>query len=152
MHESLDHILSNMLFLYICGDQIEEYLGDIPYIFLYLFCGFAGSLIQIVITNYSLVPCIGASGAIAGIMGAYLIIHPTNKIRLLFIAIPIPVPAYIFISLWLIHNISMLTINFSDLTLEGVAYGAHLGGFLAGALTILILPDRNNRTILFDLS
>jgi membrane associated rhomboid family serine protease len=134
LHGSLLHIGGNMLFLWVFGNNVEDYLGKIGFIVFYLFAGAVAALAHIVYDPSSLTPVIGASGAIAGVMGMYLVLWPRARIIALvpFLAfIPLPIPAGIILVVWfgmqlLIHE-------------SGVAWVAHVGGFAAGALIGLLL-------------
>ena len=132
MHGGWMHLIGNMVFLWIFGDNIEDSMGHKKFLFFYLICGLLAALLQALINPSSPVPMIGASGAIAGILGAYLILHPKANINVLFWIIifitVIKVPAFIVLSVWIISQFFGST--------GGVAYFAHIGGFIAGALLI----------------
>ena len=132
MHGGWMHLIGNMVFLWIFGDNIEDSMGHKKFLFFYLICGLLAALLQALINPSSPVPMIGASGAIAGILGAYLILHPKANINVLFWIIifitVVKVPAFIVLSVWIISQFFGST--------GGVAYFAHIGGFIAGALLI----------------
>ena len=132
MHGGWMHLIGNMVFLWIFGDNIEDSMGHKKFLLFYLICGLLAALLQALINPSSPVPMIGASGAIAGILGAYLILHPKANINVLFWIIifitVIKVPAFIVLSVWIISQFFGST--------GGVAYFAHIGGFIAGALLI----------------
>ena len=132
MHGGWMHLIGNMVFLWIFGDNIEDSMGHKKFLFFYLICGLLAALLQALINPSSPVPMIGASGAIAGILGAYLILHPKANINVLFWIIifitVIKVPAFIVLSVWIISQFFGSS--------GGVAYFAHIGGFIAGALLI----------------
>lgn len=134
MHGSLMHLLGNMLFLWIFGNNIEDYLGKIRFIFFYLACGIGASLIHILFHFNSTVPVIGASGAVSGVMGAYLILYPYAKVRtLLFILIFITfvdIPAFVFLIVWFIFQLLYAGSG------SGIAWMAHVGGFIIGIILI----------------
>jgi membrane associated rhomboid family serine protease len=137
MHGSWMHILGNMLYLWIFGDQIEDALGHAKFLVFYLLCGLAAGFAQIVYSPESVIPCLGASGAIAGVLGAYLIKHPTNRVRVLMGRYITHMPAAVVLGFWIVLQI------FSQVSTpagkaSGVAYMAHIGGFIAGAVLILI--------------
>lgn len=154
MHGGLAHLLGNMLFLWIFGDNIEDDVGHVRYLLFYLLCGVLASLAHVGLTvalgglegDQSLVPCLGASGAISGVLGAYLVQHPTNRVTVFLFRVLTEVPAWVAIGLWFVFQIiSSLGVLGSGTRTGGVAYGAHLGGFLAGLALVkpfLIGVDR----------
>ena len=136
MHGGLMHIIFNMWFLWIFGDNIESVLGHKRYVLFYLLCGVGAALAQIQINTGSQIPMVGASGAIAGVLGAYLIRFPRATVHVLVILIIfitfIRVPAMVVIGIWFISN---LTAGLGTLGIEetgGTAWFAHLGGFVSG--------------------
>jgi len=141
LHGGLMHIAGNMLFLWIYGDNVEDALGHWWFLAFYLACGFIADLAHIASNTNSVVPTVGASGAIAGVMGAYLLLYPKAKVDLILILVvifkKITLPSYIILGFW------MATQLFSGVTTSvtggGVAYWAHIGGFLAGVLLIFPL-------------
>ena len=140
MHGSLWHLLGNMLFLWIFGNNIEDYLGKMRFIFFYLACGAGASLIHVLFNLNSTIPVVGASGAVSGIMGAYLILYPNAKVRtLVFIFIIITfvdVPAFVFLVVWFVFQF------FYAGGQSGIAWLAHVGGFVLGILLIKIMQQR----------
>ena len=137
MHGSWMHILGNMLYLWIFGDQIEDALGHVKFLIFYLVCGVAASFAQILYNVDSIIPNLGASGAIAGVLGAYLIKHPTNRVRVLVLRYITHMPAAVVLGFWIVLQI------FSQISTpagksSGVAYMAHIGGFAAGVALILV--------------
>ncbi|MDO6732430.1 rhomboid family intramembrane serine protease [Marinovum sp. 2_MG-2023] len=134
LHGGFMHLAGNMLFLYIFGDNIEDEMGHLPYLVFYLGCGLAASLLQYAAAPNSMIPVIGASGAIAGVMGGYLLLFPKAKVDILLILIVFfrvfPVPAWIMLGLWFALQLFGGFGTPSDQ--GGVAYWAHAGGFLAG--------------------
>jgi membrane associated rhomboid family serine protease len=145
LHASWLHLLGNMLYLWIVGDNVEEVLGSIPYLIVYLACGLVGSLAQILVNPDSVTPTLGASGAIAGIMGAYVIWFPHNQIRVLFFRIITVLPAILVIGGWI-----GLQIYLGADALRragdsgGVAYLAHVGGALTGIFVAFVFMDKAN--------
>lgn len=133
MHGSLIHLFGNMLFLWIFGNNIEDYLGKIKFVLFYLVSGLGASLVHIVFHPNSMTPVIGASGAVSGVMGAYLILFPTARIRTLvfvFILVTfVDIPAFVFLVIWFIFQ-------FLYVGGEGIAWLAHVGGFVIGLLLI----------------
>jgi len=138
MHGGLMHIIFNMWFLWIFGDNIESVLGHKRFVLFYLLCGVGAALVQIQINTSSQIPMVGASGAIAGVLGAYLIRFPRATVHVLVILIIfitfIRVPAMVVIGIWFLSN---LTAGLGTLGLEetgGTAWFAHLGGFVSGVV------------------
>jgi len=145
LHASLLHLAGNMLFLWIFGNNVEDRLGKIRFVIFYLLCGLAAALAQSFVFPGSTVPLIGASGAIAGILGAYLIMFPRARIFGLLFIFPIVLPAFVFIGFWfisqLLSSVGSVTGNTS------VAYAAHVGGFVAGMVLLLLLRPRRPEAI-----
>jgi membrane associated rhomboid family serine protease len=152
MHGGWAHILGNMLYLWIFGDNIEDNFGHTKFIIFYLVAGFAASFAQIAIAPDSLIPTLGASGAIAGVLGSYLIMFPKNRVRALlplgFLWTTVELPAMVVLGFWIvIQVISQYTALVTTTMSEGggVAYMAHIGGFVAGAiLTFLFRQKRSS--------
>ncbi len=146
IHGGFIHLMSNMLFLWIFGDNVEDKLGHLRYLLFYFLCGIAGSCAHIIVNSNSKLPCIGASGAISGIMGAYMIFFPLAKIKtliILFIFIQIiEIPAFLMIGYWIFIQI-IFGISETGAKGDGIAWFAHIGGFLTG--TFLALNWRNSR-------
>jgi membrane associated rhomboid family serine protease len=141
MHGGWMHILGNMLYLWIFGDQIESLLGHGRFLVFYLLCGFAASAAQILYSPDSVVPSLGASGAIAGVLGAYLVKFPRNQVRVLLYRGITTMPAVIVLGLWIVLQVvSQVGTPAGDAT--GVAYMAHIGGFIAGLILIFLLGRR----------
>jgi membrane associated rhomboid family serine protease len=140
MHGSWLHLLGNMLFLWIFGNNIEDRLGRVKFIFFYLFCGIGASLAHVLFNLNSLVPVIGASGAVSGVMGAYLALFPTARIRtLVFIFILVTtmdIPASVFLVIWFIFQ--FLSAGGGS----GIAWLAHVGGFVLGFILIRFLEKK----------
>lgn len=141
IHGDLMHILGNMLYLWIFGDNIEYVLGHLRYLVFYLVVGISAALMQIIFFPESHIPMIGASGAISGVLGAYLIKFPRNKVSILFfffiIIKVIKVPAVLAISLWVLFQLYNIYFTGPDKMSEGgVAWFAHIGGFLSGFILI----------------
>jgi len=136
MHGGWLHIGGNLLFLWIFGDNVEHRIGHLPYLAFYLVAGVIASFAQILIDPGSIIPTLGASGAISGVLGAYLVMFPTNRITILMLRFPMKVPAIIAIGLWaafqFINGIGAFAVT--EQTGGGVAYMAHIGGFVAGVL------------------
>jgi membrane associated rhomboid family serine protease len=134
LHGGFWHILGNMWFLYIFGDNVEDRLGHLRYLAFYLLCGWASGLIHLVFNWHSQMPTIGASGAIAGIMGAYLLLYPRSRvltmIPIIFIPYFVEIPAAFFIGIWFLFQ--FLSAALSDAQATGIAWWAHIGGFISG--------------------
>ncbi|MGB4548438.1 MAG: rhomboid family intramembrane serine protease [Syntrophales bacterium] len=146
LHGGFWHLLGNMWSLYIFGDNVEDHFGSAKYLVFYLLCGWASALTHLYFNWESQIPTIGASGAIAGVMGAYLLLYPRSRILTLipvfFIPYFIEVPALFFLGIWFVFQ--FLYASVSDPQMGGVAWWAHIGGFVAGmVLTKLssFLPD-----------
>ncbi|EET49312.1 rhomboid family intramembrane serine protease [Thalassobium sp. R2A62] len=139
LHGGFMHLAGNMLFLWIFGDNLEDELGHVGFLIFYLFCGILANVAQILPDPSSAVPTVGASGAIAGIMGGYLLMFPKAKVDILIIFIVFirifPIPAWIMLGLWFgLQIVSGVSV---DTTNGGVAYWAHAGGFVIGILYLL---------------
>ena len=141
MHGSIVHLLGNMLFLWIFGNNIEDYLGRKKFVIFYLFCGIAAALTQIFFNSDSKVPMVGASGAIAGVLGAYLLLYPRAKVNTViifgFFIRLIKIPAVVVLGFWIVYQflygISSLAVKTGE---GGVAWFAHIGGFICGIILI----------------
>jgi membrane associated rhomboid family serine protease len=146
LHANLLHIAGNMLYLWIFGDNVEDALGHIPYLLFYLFCGLVANIAQIAIAPNSLVPSLGASGAIAGVLGAYVVFYPAAKVRtLIFLGIFVTLArlsAIIVIGLWFVYQLVEVFLSYNQAADAGVAYMAHVGGFLAGLIIAILLKPR----------
>jgi membrane associated rhomboid family serine protease len=140
MHGSLIHIGGNMLYLWIFGDQIEDFLGHAKYLVFYLLCGFAADFAHILFNADSMIPTLGASGAIAGVLGAYLVKYPKNNVRVMMGRAITTVPALVVLGLWIVLQIFSQYMDAAGA--GGVAYMAHIGGFAAGVALIYILGAR----------
>jgi membrane associated rhomboid family serine protease len=146
LHGSLMHLVGNMLFLWVLGDNVEDALGHLRFIAFYLLSGIAAALAHALTDPASTVPLIGASGAISGVIGAYLVLHPRVPIRALLLRFIVVLPAYIVLGLWILFQ--FLNAWLAGPGGAGVAWWAHIGGFFAGA--VLIVPMRRKGVPLFD--
>ena len=136
LHGDIFHLGGNMLFLWVFGDNVEDALGHFRYLVFYLLCAAAGALFHGLLAPDSQMPLIGASGAVAGIVTAYLILHPRVKIWILaFGRIPLRIPAYITLALWILFQFFMLLAAGED----EISWGAHVGGIIAGAILVILL-------------
>jgi membrane associated rhomboid family serine protease len=140
MHGGIAHIFGNMLFLWIFGDNVEHRVGHIPYAIFYIAAGIIAAFAQIAANPDSVIPTLGASGAIAGVLGAYLVMFPSNKVTVLFGYAPFQVPAIVAIGIWAVFQFisGFGAIATTDETTGGVAYLAHIGGFIAGVIFGLV--------------
>ena len=143
MHGGLVHIGGNMLYLWIFGDNVEHRFGHAPFLAFYLISGLAASFTQILLDPDSLVPSLGASGAISGVLGAYLVLFPRNKVNAIFFFRVVSVPAFLVLGLYIVFQfVDGWGSIFATEQTGGVAYGAHIGGFVAGALAALVMRAR----------
>jgi len=133
MHGSILHLLGNMWFLWIFGDNIEDDMGHVKYLLFYIACGVIASLAFVALNatgEASLTPCLGASGAISGVLGAYLVLHPQRRVSVILLRMMVDVPGYVAVGIWFLFQ---LVSGFIDQGGGGgVAYSAHIAGFVAG--------------------
>lgn len=134
MHGDIMHIVGNMMFLFIFGDNLENVLGHIRYAIFYVACGFAAAAAQIVMDMDSIIPMLGASGAISGVLGGYLLLFPTKSVRAIMFNVVTTVPAFVALGFWIGYQILLGFLTPSGT--GGVAYAAHIGGFIAGLVLI----------------
>jgi len=140
LHGDFWHLAGNMLFLWVFGDNVEDALGHVRFLVFYLLCAAAGALVHGLLLPDSQAPLIGASGAIAGIVVAYLMLHPSVKIWILaFGRIPLRIPAWVALALWIGFQFLMLIIAGED----AISWAAHVGGILAGAVLVFVLRRRD---------
>ncbi len=150
MHAGWLHILGNMLYLFIFGDNVEDRLGHFRYLIFYLLCGIAATFAQYIFSIGSTVPNLGASGAIAGVLGAYIIMFPGERIRVLMGYAVVRMSALIVIGFWIVLQVLSSLSSFTTSSQTGgggVAYMAHIGGFLAGIILTFILGGRTDRAL-----
>ena len=159
LHGGWMHVLGNMWFLWIFGDNIEDLLGSARYLLFYLLCGTAAAMAQFMADPGSRVPMVGASGAIAGVMGAYMVKFPHSRIHTLvfifFFITTVELPAWLMLIYWFFINLfsGVGTIGYSHASQGGgVAFLAHVGGFLAGIALIYLLAPRRPYNRRQDLS
>ncbi|HSH82663.1 MAG TPA: rhomboid family intramembrane serine protease, partial [Herpetosiphonaceae bacterium] len=147
MHGGWAHILGNMLFLWVFGDNIEDAFGHVGYLVFYLLTGLAASAAHILLNPSSPIPSVGASGAISGILGAYIIFFGGNSIRVLIAYFVTTVPAWMMIGLWAAQQFISTygSLAVTEQTTGGVAYAAHAGGFLAGLIVAVVLRGMGAR-------
>ncbi len=143
LHAGILHLAGNMLYLWIFGNNIEEIMGHARFLLFYLLCGLVASLVQIAATPASRTPMLGASGAIAGVLGAYMVLFPAARVQtLVFVFIfarVVPIPAIIVLGFWFLLQL----VSAGQIASGGIAWFAHIGGFAAGLL--LIVPFRRRR-------
>jgi len=149
LHGSWTHVLGNMWFLYIFGDNIEDYLGHFKYLLFYLIAGLLAMATQVAIYPHSNVPTVGASGAIAGVLGAYFLLYPRARVLTWFFVFVMYLPAWIVLGEWFVLQFfagaASLSIAQAGRDMGGVAVWAHVGGFVAGMAMIKIFPERARR-------
>ena len=147
IHGDLFHLLGNMLFLWIFGDNIEESMGHKKFLAFYLVCGAVAASIQAGLAPASTIPMIGASGAISGLLGAYILLHPYATVRVLFLLVIIPliirIPAVLVLGLWFAGQI--FSAATTPLDQPGIAFWAHVGGFGAGLILVGIFKHQDIR-------
>jgi len=152
LHGGWMHLIGNMWFLWIYGDNIEDILGHAQYLIFYLLCGIAATMVHVVFNFDSRVPTVGASGAIAGVMGAYVVKFPHSRITTLvpvFVFLTtMEIPAYFILLYWFVIQFfsGVGSVGHSHLSQGGVAWFAHIGGFLAGIVLILVMRTNDRFT------
>jgi membrane associated rhomboid family serine protease len=134
LHSGIAHILGNMLFLWIFGDNVEDYYGHLGYLVFYIGCGIGSGLLHVVFNLHSALPAIGASGAISGVMGAYLVLYPRARILTLVLIFLVPIPAVFILVYWFLLQLLSGVSTLGAAASGGVAWWAHIGGFLMGVL------------------
>ncbi|MBP2562891.1 membrane associated rhomboid family serine protease [Neorhizobium galegae] len=145
LHMDFWHLASNMLFLWVFGDNVEDALGHVKFLVFYLLCAAAGAALHGVVASSSEGPLIGASGAISGVVAAYFLLHPRVRVWVLVLfRIPLPLPAFIPLALWIVQQFAMLVLDLDGM----VSWGAHVGGIVAGAILVLFM--RRKGVPLFD--
>jgi membrane associated rhomboid family serine protease len=148
LHAGWAHLLGNMLYLFVFGDNVEDRLGKLRYLIFYLLCGVIAFVAQIIVYPNSNIPNLGASGAISGVLAAYLVLYPKNKVRVLMGFFLINVSAWFVLGLWIVTQFfSGYTdvFNRAAHATGGVAYMAHIGGFVSGVILVLLFrPKRTS--------
>jgi membrane associated rhomboid family serine protease len=147
VHGGWGHIFGNMMFLWVFGDNVEDAFGHVGYLVFYLVTGVAASAAHIVLDAGSIIPSVGASGAISGVLGAYLIFYGSNAIHVLIFYFVTIVPAWMMIGLWAVQQFvsTFGSLARTEQTTGGVAYAAHAGGFLAGLVLGVLLRGTMGR-------
>jgi hypothetical protein len=148
LHGSWMHVIGNMWFLYIFGDNVEDYLGHFKYLVFYLLTGVLAMGTHVVVNLHSTAPALGASGAIAGVLGAYFVLYPRARVLTWFFVFVLWVPAWIILGYWFVLNFlsgtaTMLAVQRQNM--GGVAFWAHVGGFISGALLVKMFGERGLR-------
>lgn len=145
LHGSVMHLLGNMLYLWVFGDNVEDAMGHRRFLLFYLLCGIAAGLTQVAFAPDSRIPTVGASGAISGVLGAYLLLYPRAKVLVPIIVFPVYLPAWLLLIAW--FGFQLLAATAPEAAATGVAWWAHVGGFVAGLL--LVVPLRYATVPLF---
>jgi hypothetical protein len=149
LHEGWKHVLGNMWFLYIFGDNIEDYLGHLKYLVFYLIAGLVADAAQIAIYPDSHIGMVGASGAIAGVLGAYFLLYPRARVLTWFFVFVLYLPAWVVLGEWFVLQFltGAATLSTAGMGRDvgGVAVWAHVGGFIAGMVMIKLFPERGRR-------
>jgi membrane associated rhomboid family serine protease len=142
MHGGFAHLFGNMLYLWIFGDNLEDVMGHARYLVFYLATGVLAGLAHVTVTamlgSNPLIPCLGASGAISGVLGGYIVLFPQRRVRMIMFYQVIQVPAIVAIGIWFVFQL-VSGAGMLGGEMGGVAYGAHIGGFLAGAVLVKLL-------------
>ena len=147
LHGSWGHVIGNMWFLWIFGDNIEDYLGHFKYLVFYLLTGVAAALTQVLLTPYMRVPTVGASGAIAGVLGAYFILFPRARV-LTWLIFPFYLPAWVMLGYWFLvqfFSARASSVSYASQSSGGIAFWAHVGGFISGLVLVKVLPRRQQQ-------
>jgi membrane associated rhomboid family serine protease len=147
MHGGIAHLLGNMMYLWIFGDNLEDMMGHRNYFFFYMLCGVLAALSHVFVTVFVgqslIVPSLGASGAISGVLGGYLLSFPRRKVHLWVLWMVISVPAFIAVGVWFVFQlISGMGMLGGEEAAGGVAYAAHIGGFIAGFVLVKTFPNK----------
>lgn len=149
MHGGWLHLGGNMLYLWIFGDNVEDEFGPVKFLIFYLACGVAATFAQYFVFPGSKIPNVGASGAIAGVLGGYLLLFPQARVRVLVANQVVALPAIMVLGLWIVlqlfSGVGSIAATAQTEETGGVAYMAHVGGFVAGFLLTLVLRDRSQR-------
>lgn len=148
LHGSWLHLISNMWVLYIFGDNVEDYLGHFSYLLFYFVAGIIASVTHIAFNYYSGIPSVGASGAIAGVMGAYFLLYPAARVLTFFFVFFLWLPAWIVLGYWFVVQFlsgAATAVAATSSTQGGIAFWAHVGGFVAGLVMIKLFPSRPRR-------
>ncbi|HTV55604.1 MAG TPA: rhomboid family intramembrane serine protease [Terriglobia bacterium] len=149
LHGSWMHVIGNIWFLYIFGDNVEDYLGHFKYLVFYLLCGLIAMSTQVAVDIHSNIPALGASGAIAGVLGAYFILYPRARVLTWFFIFVMWIPAWIILGYWFALNFlsgTAMVLTVQAHNMGGIAFWAHVGGFVSGALLVHAFGERRLRS------
>jgi membrane associated rhomboid family serine protease len=145
MHGGWLHVLGNMWFLWVFGNNIEDSMGHVRFVVFYLLSGIAAAATQTLVSPGSLVPMVGASGAISGVMGAYILLYPRVRVHTLitlgFFVTTVALPAYVMLGYWFVYQLLLGTVGALSRLEGGVAFWAHVGGFVAGVVLIKLFAN-----------
>jgi membrane associated rhomboid family serine protease len=147
LHGGWMHLLGNMLFLYVFGDNVEDYFGHIGYALFYVACGIGSGLVHVLFNWHSTIPAIGASGAISGVMGAYILLYPRARVLTFFFIFVLPVPAFFILGSWFVFQFLQALGGVAGDPSGGAAVWAHVGGFLIGMLITGLSTGGENKKI-----
>ncbi len=150
VHASWLHVVGNMWFLWIFGDNVEDRMGHLRFLFFYLLCGLVAIFVQTAAAPFSLMPTVGASGAIAGVMGAYFVLYPRSRVLTMifpFIFWVIELPAVFFIGYWFVLQVLSIGAMAETANSGGVAFWAHVAGFLTGLLMVFVFRRRERQRV-----
>jgi membrane associated rhomboid family serine protease len=148
LHGGFSHVGGNMLFLWIFGDNVEDRMGHLRFLMFYLLCGGAAALAQTLMQPDSLLPMVGASGAVAGVMGAYFVLYPQSQIVTFALFTFIEVPAIVFLGLWFVLQlVSGVGSIAASASMGGVAFWAHVAGFAAGVAGVFLFRRRERQRV-----
>ena len=142
LHGGWMHLGGNMLYLWIFGDNIERAMGSARFLVFYLVCGIAAGLAHIAFSGGSTIPSVGASGAISGVLGGYLLLFPQNRVRVLTRGGIVSVPAIVVLGFWIVIQLISQVGSIARTSEGGVAYMAHIGGFVAGLVLVKLFTGR----------
>ncbi len=148
LHGSWMHVIGNMWFLYIFGDNVEDYLGHFKYLVFYILTGLIAMIAQVAVSVHSTVPTVGASGAIAGVLGAYFVLYPRARVLTWIFVVVVWVPASLILGYWFVLNFlsgAATSLAVQGQSMGGVAFWAHVGGFISGALLVRVFGERSMR-------
>jgi membrane associated rhomboid family serine protease len=149
LHAGWMHVIGNMLYLWIFGDNVEDRLGHFRFLLFYLASGFAAAILQLMINAFSSVPMVGASGAIAGVMGAYFVLYPESRVLtavfvLIFFDL-VEIPAIFFLGIWFVMQVLSGVGSLGVASTGGTAFWAHIGGFVVGVIVGIVLRINDRR-------
>jgi len=147
MHGGIAHIAGNMMYLWIFGDNLENVMGHIRYLLFYLICGIIAALSHVFSTAYlnhsQLIPSLGASGAISGVLGGYMLLFPSRSVHVWFLWGILPIPAFLAVGVWIVFQVINGMGVLGGQEAGGIAYAAHIGGFIAGLVLVKLFVNPN---------